>query len=47
MNYESSFECKASNFQEFQKEIMDYIINYLDIYNKEKFFAINVINNIS
>lgn len=38
----SIFECRGSNFNEFQKDLMGFMTNYLDQYNKRKFFEINV-----
>ena len=36
------FDCKGTDFNGFQKDLMGYITNYLDQYNKRKFFEINV-----
>lgn len=36
------FECRGTNFNEFQKDLMGFITNYLDDYNKRRFFDINV-----
>ncbi len=39
----SIFECRGSNFIEFQRDLMGFVTNYLDQHNKRRFFAINVI----
>ncbi len=31
-----------TNFNEFQKDLISFITNYLDNYNKKRFFEINV-----
>lgn len=40
----TKFECRGNNFNEFQRDLMGFITNYLDQYNKRRFFYINVIN---
>ena len=40
----SNFECRESNFNEFQRDLIGFITNYLDQHNKRRFFNINVRN---
>lgn len=37
-----NFECRGTNFNEFQRDLIGFIANYLDIHNKRRFFDINV-----
>lgn len=33
---------EINNFEEFQKNLIHYISNYIDTFHKEKFFSFNV-----
>lgn len=38
-------QAEVNSFHKLQKHIMDFVSNYLDDYQKRKFFYINVRNN--
>lgn len=40
----NNFVCKNANFNQFQRDLMIFITNYIDNHNKKRFFDINVKN---
>lgn len=38
----NKFSCDVGSFADFQKDLMGFLTNYMDEYNKQKFFEINV-----